>query len=67
MIFVSENFYLTMIGSVGVPAAVLFFVMFAINKHLPKFVGLFSDLNAKLDRVIDQVEKLVDKIDKGAK
>ena len=56
-----------MIGSVGVPAAVLFFVMFAINKHLPKFVGLFSDLNSKLDRVIDQVGKLVDKIDKGAK
>jgi hypothetical protein len=62
----SENFYLTMIGSVGVPAAVLFFVMFCINKHLPKFIALFTDLSIKLDRVIDQVEKLVDKIDKGA-
>ncbi|MCX6566891.1 MAG: hypothetical protein NTW38_10820 [Candidatus Aminicenantes bacterium] len=63
----SENFYLTMIGSVGVPAAVLFFVMICINKYLPKFIALFADLNIKLDRVIDQVEKLVDKIDKGAK
>lgn len=58
----SEQFIITMVDRVGVPATLLIFIMYLANKHLPVFLKSFLEIQLELKRLADGFTQLLDEL-----
>lgn len=56
-----------LIGSVGLPGAILVLLIFLANKHLPNLVKHFQAIEVELARLSSAIFLLIQKIDKNSK
>jgi len=56
----TEQFIFSVIGSVGVPAAILFFVLYCLNKHVPGILAIGKAAIEEITLMRVSVDKLTD-------
>jgi len=56
-----------LIGSLGLPGAILILLIFLANKHLPNLVKHFQAIETQLTVLATSIQLLIQQIDKNSK
>ena len=56
-----------LIGSLGLPGAILILLIFLANKHLPNLVKHFQAMETQLTVLATSIQLLIQRIDKNSK
>ncbi len=54
---------LQLVGSIGLPGAILILLIFLANKHLPGFIEAFYGIKTQLELLTKSINHLIRKID----
>jgi len=58
---------ISLIGSLGLPGAILILLIFLANKHLPNLVRHFQAMETQLTVLATSIQLLIQRIDKNSK
>ena len=57
----------SLIGSLGLPGAILILLIFLANKHLPGLIKHFQAIESQLTVLATSIQLLIQRIDKNSK